>query len=252
MITGDYDRMTQIVRDNVCSEHKMRLNVVWFQKSWAIRCGEGAGHYPDAVTRQLSLTQEYKAGVELPEPIKSNVEKSIRRRQMTQDNRPVDFNRSLIPQADLGSGALIPQGKMDGLINWAEQYGLDAYRGHVVLMYDKPYVTIDGYLYNAKQSGLPYTLESRPLKLEERVVYIIPERAHAWVSFLNFPKSGTSLCGIGIVTQEEITEEAKGKPGVKRYPVASSKPQQTAQKRAEWQVLRRGFPVGYKEEHDER
>ena len=49
--------------------------------------------------------------------------------------------------------------------------------------------------------------------------------------------------GLGIVTQEEITELSKKKPGQLRSPIAAKFPQRMAEKRAEWQLLRKLIPL---------
>lgn len=84
MIKGDYEYLQGLAKYNVCAEHKRPLVVSWSasENSYVLNCG--AGHYPDTLTRQLSLTQEYKAGADIPKPIKSNIEKSIRMKDKCQ------------------------------------------------------------------------------------------------------------------------------------------------------------------------
>jgi len=57
--------------------------------------------------------------------------------------------------------------------------------------------------------------------------------------------------GIGIVTQEEMTEPSKRHPDQLRSPVVAKHPWQLAQKRAEWQAMRRAFPIGEPENEKE-
>ena len=61
MITGDHDKLKDIAKFNVCAVHKTPLEVAWYgaEKTWVLRCGHD--HYPDAVTRALSLTEEVKS-----------------------------------------------------------------------------------------------------------------------------------------------------------------------------------------------
>lgn len=247
MIKGDYDRLVDLAKHNMCAEHKTPLEVAWYgtEHTWVLRCGED--HYPDAITRQLSLTEEFKIGGELPAYIEDKVKKGMRRRQMQEGKQSTAVTFLGVPAADLGTGKLLALKVIEGLVDYAHQYGLDPYRGHVVLMYDKPYITIDGYLYHANKVNVPYSLESRPLNDEELKNFRAKENAHTWLSKVKFTKTGEEVVGYGVVTNEEITEESKGKPGQLRSPVVAKHPQLLAQKRAEWQVLRRAFPIGGEE-----
>ena len=121
----------------------------------------------------------------------------------------------------------------------------------MVLMYGKPYITIDGYLYHANRTNKPMDLRSRPLTPGEREGCQLNEGDHGWKAELSILPTRGFFVGVGIVTKEELEEEAKGKPGVKRFPVVASKPWQMAQKRAEWQALRRAFPIGEPENKEE-
>ena len=244
MIKGDYEYLKSLAKFNMCAEHKKPLEVAWdgIRNSYVLRCGEG--HYPDAITRQLSLTQEYKAGEELPEPIKSNVEKSIRRRSMQQGKQPTAITFAGVPATDLATGELLLPEQVKALMDYAYKYHLDPARGHVVLMYGKPYFTIDGYLYHATQSGRSYSLRARPLTKEEEEQYKVGPTDHAWVAELTFTDTGSIFTGLGIVTYDEMTVKSTKQPDKLRSPVVAAHPWQLAQKRAEWQALRRGFPIG--------
>lgn len=248
MIKGDYDKLTNLAKYNVCAEHKTPLEVAWYreEKCWVLRCGHD--HYPDAITRQLSLTEEYKAGEELPEPIKSNIEKGMRRREMQQDKNPAAMTFHGVPATDLATGELLSLEVVKALVAFARRYDLDPARGHVVFMYSKPYITIDGYLYYANQSGVPYTLDSRPLGDDELKEYRAPENAHVWLSKVKLIDSGQEFVGYGVVTYEEMTARSTKHPELLRSPVVAAHPWQLAQKRAEWQALRRAFPIGESEE----
>ena len=270
MIKGDYDRLNDLAKYNVCAEHHSPVVVAWHsgEKCWTLRCGEGArgvpvrqrpgepyqhdrlepGHYPNILHRQLSLTQEYKAGADIPEPIKSNIEKSMRRRQMRQDNKIIAQVVEGVPNKDLATGELLLPEQVKALMDYAFKYHLDPFRGHLVLMYGKPYFTIDAYLYHAKNTRIPYTLESKPFDDAERKSYMLPEGDHAWQAKVILTDSGNFFTGLGIVTQDEMTAKSTKHPEQLRSPVVAAHPWQLAQKRAEWQALRRGFPIGESEE----
>lgn len=251
MITGDYDFLENLAKFNVCAQHKMPLEVAWYQKRWVLRCGGNGGHYPDAVTRQLSLTQEHKAGEELPSFIEDNIKRRQRKEAKTVTSQNKGTNLSLVPRTDLGTGEILLPELVQAIVDYARRYYLDPERGHVVLMYGKPYVTIDGYLYHAKRSGRSYSLRSRPMEEKEREPFRLEEGDHAWVTELMLTDTGSTFTGIGIVTQKEMTEKSKGKPGQLRAPVVAAHPWQMAQKRAEWAALRRAFPIGETQEKEE-
>lgn len=150
----------------------------------------------------------------------------------------------LVPKTDLGTGELLGPERVKALVQYAERYHLDWWRGHVVLMYGKPYITIDGYLYHARESQIPYSLECHPMTTEEEKQYKIGATDHGWIARLVLVEKGQSFTGTGIVTYQEMTATAKGKPEQLRAPVVAAHPWQLAQKRAEWQALRRAFPIG--------
>lgn len=229
MITGSKEYLDGIVKTHQCPEHGRKLVVAWHEgeDSYVIRCGEG--HFPDEVTRELTRTQQFKQG----------------------QLEPVGEGLSLLPSTDLATGEKLPIHVVTALIDYAGRYGLDARRGHVVVMYGKPYITIDGYLWHANQTKQPYNLESRPLSEVERTVYQVPEGAHAWLAKCSIGPDFGVFTGLGIVTQEEMTETSKKDKTKLRSPVVAAHPWQLAQKRAEWQVLRRAFPIGVSEEEKE-
>lgn len=244
MIKGDYDYLKRLSQYNVCSEHHTPLVVAWHggEKSWVLRCGED--HYPDAITGQPSLTGLYKQGEELPSYIEDNIKQSIRRKAMTQGNKSTSIKNWLVPTADLGTGELLPPVIIQALVDYAHRYGLDPERAHVVIMYGKPYITLDGYLYHANRSGIIYNLESRPMSTEEAANYKIKWTDYAWIAELRFLATGQLFTGLGIVTYDEMTETSKKNPDQLRSPVVAKHPWQLAQKRSEWQALRRAFPIG--------
>ena len=253
MITGDYDFLTRVAGINLCAEHKSPVSVAWHgpEKCWTLRCGQG--EYPDVLTRQLSLTQEYKAGADIPEPIKSNIIKGQRRRRMTQEKQPEAVTMGDMPAADFATGELIPKERLELLISYAYKYALDPYRSHVVLMYGKPYITIDGYLYYANKSGKDYSLNSRPMSTKEYPEYKVGETDHGWLAEVIFIATGARYTGVGIVTYEEMTSKSPRDNTKLRSPIVAAHPWQLAQKRAEWQALRRAFPIGEaKEENVDR
>ena len=222
MIKLEYDQLKHLAGTQLCAEHLLPVVLVWHsgEKCWTLACGKD--HYPDALVRQPSLTEMYRAG-ELPEgPVADNIRKRERRKNVNQEVKKIDPNMAMIPQVDLATGQLITPEDVKALIAYAEKYGLDPYRGHVVLMYGKPYIGLDGYLYD----------------------YTIEDGTHAWIATVKKVDPPVEFQGLGIVTDREMTEKSTRDSSKLRAPVVAAHPWQMAQKRAEWQGLRRAFPVG--------
>lgn len=57
MLKGDYDKLKDLDSRNVCAEHKAPLEVARDspEKCYVLRCDED--HFPDALTRQLTLAE---------------------------------------------------------------------------------------------------------------------------------------------------------------------------------------------------
>jgi len=244
MIKGDYEWLKDLASRNVCAAHKTQLEVAWDEKLSChyLRCGTCGP--TDAITRFMSYTEEYKAGLPVPEIIEHNIQKGERKKLMDQAKPVIPFELAGVPTSDLGTGEILLPEVVHGLVDYAHKYHLDPTRGHVVLMYGKPYITIDGYLFHANQANIPYQLKSRPLTEEERKTFKLDEDDHAWWTDVTKLPSGSLFSGIGIVTQDEMTQESKRKPGQLASPVVAAHPWLLAQKRAEWQAMRRAFPIG--------
>lgn len=243
MIKGDYDYLKDVASKYICSEHRTPVVVAWHatENSYVLRCGQG--EYPEEVTRNPSLTQMFKQGT-LPEgPIKDNIERRERRKAMAEERKPTALTLGGVPAVDLGTGELLLPEVVKSLVEYAYIYNLDPKLGHVVLMYNKPYITLDGYLYHANQTRTNYQLKSRPLEKHELKTYQIPEGSHAWHAEVNIDAGRRIFTGLGIVTREEMEAKSPRDPTKFRAPVVAAHPQLLAQKRAEWQVLRRAFPL---------
>jgi hypothetical protein len=252
MITGKNEELTAMADNNVCAADGGHLSVAWDAAAsmYYLRCG--VCNVTRGIKRVLSLTEELRAGAELPEPIKSNVKKGMAKRQAKQSALAGAVTMGGIPATDLGTGELLKLEVLEALVDYAHKYELDPARGHVCLMYGKPYITLDGYLYHAHEVNIPYRMASHPLTKEEREQYQVKEGDHAWLCELTKLPSGTYFTSLGIVTAEEISARSDRHPDQLRSPVVARHPWQLAQKRAEWQALRRAFPIGETEEatHD--
>jgi hypothetical protein len=76
------------------------------------------------------------------------------------------------------------------------------------------------------------------------VQYQIEDGDHAWIATVTLLATGAYLTGLGIITRQELDEISKKDKTKYANPVLREKPWQMAQKRAEWQAMRRAFPIG--------
>jgi len=244
MIKGEYDYLKALAEINECAEHGLPLVVATHPTDacYVLRCGEG--HYPDTIRHIPSLTEEYKQGTLAEGPIADNIKKRQRRKAMSTNRQLQTQVLGDLPRADLATGEMLAPETVTALQLYAHKYGLDPYRGHVVIMYGKPYIGLDGYLYHALSTKKPFQLRSRPLTDEERITYLAGEGNHAWLCEIIIGDNESSFTGLGIVTREEIEAKSTKHPEKLRSPVVAAHPWQLAQKRAEWQALRRAFPIG--------
>jgi hypothetical protein len=244
MIKGTSEELADLVRRYKCPEHDNPLNAAWDAKenSLVIRCG--AGHCPEEVVKAPTLTDLHKQGVELPDQVRRNVEKGMAKRAGAVARQSIPLELAGLPSEDLGTHAALSVTQRQALIDYARHYGLDAYRGHVMFMFGKPYIGIDGYLYHARTRGWTYQLHSRPLTDDERTAMQLVTGDHGWkAEITTLPDQGYFI-GIGIVTKKEMEEPSKKDPSRLAAPVVAAHPWLLAQKRAEWQALRRAFPIG--------
>lgn len=244
MIKGTSDYLKQFEDTHVCAYHQEPIRVVWYgdENTYTLRCARG--EYPEEITKTTSLIEAYKQGEELPEGTKKDVEKAMTKRPAAGTTTPALLREGLIPQFDLGNNIMLKPDQVQFLKEYAYKYGLDPYRQHVFIIHGQPYIGIDGYIYHAHKSGISFGMAGRPLTLEELQARGYQEGDIGFLSTVTRQDTGAVFEGLGIVTKDEMNEIARGKPGQKRYPVLASKPGPMVVKRADWQALRRAFPIG--------
>ena len=244
MLKLEYEQLRALANNQLCAQHKSPLEVVWHPDGFhTLKCHAG-DHFPDALMRNPSLTELFNTGQLPPGPIEDNIKRREKRKTMSQarSNEKAEF--ALLPTKDLGNNEILVPVQIQALIDYASRYHLDPHRGHVVLMYGQPYIGLDGYLYHALREDPQYQLRSWPMTTLEKLQYQVGDYDYGWIAECFRSANKSAFTGIGVVTQEEINQPAKYDPKQKRYPVVASKPWQMAQKRAEWQALRRAFPIG--------
>lgn len=244
MIKGESGELAIIADENVCSIHKTPLTVVHHptDATWVLLCAEN--HYPDTVSRILSSSEVDRAGTEQPGIPQSQVWRDARTKRKLSPASVVPAPGVGLPALDVESGQALSGSQLSLMVAKADEWGLDAYRGHLCFMYGKLYPTLDAHLFKASCTNQAYDLLSRPLTSEERQIYIVPEGSHAWIAELMIQEPKRRFGGVGIITREDMEERSKKDKDKLRHPVYADKPWQLAQVRAEWQVMRRGFPIG--------
>ncbi len=251
MIKGEYDNLEEIRKHNVCGICDLVLEVSWHseEKCYVLRCGNG--HYPDLLKREMTLTEHYKAGTPLPLALEQQCAKSLERRRIMQQNSPEKTGLILSHYVDLGSGQVLDLAARKALIAYADTYGLDYCRDHVVLMYGKPYITEDGYLYHAAKEKIPYSMTGCPLTEQElKQLGYTPDDLGYHVTIKRHDTQQV-FDGFGFVAKTEREEMSAKKPTEHRYPIIASKPGIMVIKRAEWQALKRAFPIGESEQKED-
>jgi hypothetical protein len=144
---------------------------------------------------------------------------------------------------------LTPEQQTAFLMALGRHIGVRAELGELIMYQGKPYVTFDGRLRQAHNTGMFIGMTRRPATSRERQDYRCDENMHLWVSTVRRRGSMESFQGWG---------EANGPR--EKNPVAKERPAQMAKKRASYDAVRAAFPVdesisemhqGYIEEAEE-
>ena len=182
MIKGSTEYLKDLTKGYVCALDKGILTVAWHKDEdcEVLRCGNG--HYPEEITPWESAQEAQRHNPDIPPGQPEVIKKPATKRGAASLKEPMAVTLAGVPAMDLGSGELIPRDRLEALVKYGLDYGLDPRRGHVCLMYGKPYITIDGYLYHANRSGIAYSLKSRPLTTGEIDVFQVGPTDHGWIS----------------------------------------------------------------------
>jgi hypothetical protein len=237
----EYEQLKAMLESHCCTQCEAPLSLIWDGKTseYALVCGTDRSHQGykslGSASQAIARGQGDKL---LGKGGQTDMEK-----QLARATHPM----SMLPLKDLGSNNDLTGAQVASLVQWAESLGLKAYLGHVCLYYGKPYRTIDGLYYTLATRKTPVAVGTRPLSEAERASYMISEGAYAWLAegWLDTTKIPTT--GLGIVTREETEAKSEKKPEHFRAPIAHDHPQRMAEKRAEWQLLRKLVPLEEKE-----
>lgn len=129
------------------------------------------------------------------------------------DLQLLDKTRSLSmfpARQDAGDRKFITRELAIALINWAKQYGLDAWSGHVCYMYGQPYIEERGALYNAgkKKSYQGYSIEVVPEAEYAELGY--PEAIAIWKCNVFIKEHVGAITEWGVVDKAEIDKLRRG------------------------------------------
>lgn len=221
-IEGTMAEVKALIVNQVCAEHGEIVTCVWDPKASVAMVKCAHGEYPPRLKPVETRAQEYKRSTDVIVPV----------------------GIGQCPSRDIETGTDLTPAQIAGLREFARRYGLDADRGHVYVMRNQPYIGLDGYYYHANKTRRPYVMGSMPLSPTQKKLYDIPAGDYAWIAELEFLDTGGKVSGLGIVQAHEITDKSRRHPDNLRSPVVAEHPQLQCQKRAEWQCMRRAFPIG--------
>jgi len=145
---------------------------------------------------------------------------------------------------DAGDFREITPAAQIALIAWAEHYGLDAWAGHVVYYFGKPYVTADGYLWRAKTQPTFRGITTSWASAEVIKALRLLDIDYVWEACVYDDRFREPIKAYGAVTAGEIhaaRESLKGK--AETLPIVR-KPWGIAEKRAIRSALKLAYPIG--------
>lgn len=233
----DYEQGNAMLETHCCTQCAGPLTLIWDgdKNDYALVCGQDRTHQG---YKKLGSFSEALARGEADKHIGKGAQADLEK-SLAKASHPL----SMLHDKDVATGELIPRDKFTALVQWGIRLTLKPYLGHVCIYRGKPYVTIDGYYYLLNTKGTQIRVGTRPMTKEEFKSYQVPPGSHAWLAegWLGDTKLPTT--GLGIVTQEEIEGKSPRNPDQWLAPVVHSKPQRMAEKRAEWQLLRKLVPL---------
>ena len=238
----EYEEMKGMIRTHCCSQCQAPLTIIWSQalNDYSLVCARDHEH--QSYMRILSLDDALARG-EVDKYLGKGVQNDWEK--MAAEGASA---LSRLPEKDIATGEIIAKEKLSALVAWGIRLGLKPYLGHVCLYFGKPYVTVDGYYYLMSKEPTQLTIGTRPLNADERQQFQVADGDLAWLAEAYLGNEKLATTGLGIVTKEEIEGKSTRKPEEFRAPVVHGHPQRMAEKRAEWQLLRKLIPLEEKDE----
>ena len=232
-----YDQMKETAKTHVCAQCEGGLVITWdsIESKHKLLCGRDHSH--QGYQQMLSPSQLVARGKgdQLAGP---GTQESLE--DMAKRGLP---GVSLMPVDDLATGQALIPAEVVALISFGEVLGLKPWLGHVCLFHGKPYISVDGYYYLNNKREKPFSISSRPMTTEERKDHQLGKGDFGYIAE-GMDRDGVVVAnGIGIATKDEIEGKSKRDPEQFRAPVVHDHPQRMAEKRAEWQLLRKLIPL---------
>jgi len=235
----DYRRME---KTHVCAMCGGELVTIWDDENTCYRLCCGPDHTHNGFQARLSPQKALQRG-QADAVIQPGAQKDLEERAKRNETA-----LSLLPKSDIATGQALGIAKIGELVVWAESLGLNAQLGHVCLYHGKPYVTIDGYYYLNNKRKKPYIIGTKPMDDVQMEAYALEQGSYGYLANAYIVGKILETVGIGIVTKDEGEAKSARDPGQFRAPVVHSHPQRMAEKRAEWQLLRKLIPLEVKDD----
>jgi len=230
----DIKRMTQT---HLCAQCEGALIIRWNHSigDYELVCGRNPGHqgYQAIIYGKKALARG-QGDQELGPGGQRDIEQQLAK-------RPELINRC--PTQDVATHQTLSPSMVEELLVWGTSIGLNAVLGHVCLYFGKPYVTIDGYYYQLAKRTPEVKVGCRPCTTDERKALAAADSDIWWIAEAWLGTTKLPTVGYGLVTGNEQVEMSEKHPGEFRAPVVHSHPQRMAEKRAEWQLLRKIVPL---------
>ncbi len=121
----------------------------------------------------------------------------------------IDKTRSLsmFPgKQDAGDRRIISREAAIALINWAKQYGLDAWSGHVCYMYGQPYINERGVLYHANRQKAYRGYSISPVPQSQYADLGYPNALAIWECNVYLKDREGAITEWGVVEESEIAK----------------------------------------------
>jgi len=233
----EYEEMRAMEQTHVCAECGAPLVTAWTKdgKGYALVCGRNRSH--QGYKPILSPSQALAQG-KMDEVAGKGTQEALE--QLAKEGKAAV---SLMLTTDLASRHALSEEQVKALVTWGITIGVKPWLGHVCLYFGKPYLTIDGYYYKNNKRQTPYSLSTRPMSASERKDYQLAKGDYGWLAEARDRDGASQGIGIGIVTRDEVEGKSDKNPEQFRAPVVHSHPQRMAEKRAEWQLLRKLIPL---------
>lgn len=211
-----YDELQKLSRSHVCGKCGSGVTVAWIDNQYVLRCAKDLNHgtiankerYPDYLKKEIYKSMTTQISKMSDQRMLKRIDAAKFPEQLTKEQKQV-------------------------LARVALDYGLDPLMGELMIYQGKPFVSIDGRLRKANESGDFDGIESRPATQEERKARGTPEGNKLWKSEVFKKGCGHSFVGWGEIKAKEMN-------GNEHLP-NTAWPDRMAEKRSQVMALRLAF-----------